>query len=260
MNGQRGFIYTISSPNLIVGKDYVASVWVKNFTTSAPAASALYYKINGGAPIYSNVTSKKAGDWYLINLRIPGSQIPTGAVLEVGAVNNATSGEVYFDDFRFQPLNSSSLAYVYDPWTGELNYILDNNNLFSKYEYDNAGRLVKTSRETLNYGVKLVAESNYNYGQQYGSIEDWKRTGITRCQLINGVYTGFLEEEQKIPIPRVQHITLQDGLERNNQQTADIQLYSYILKYLLAMKWFFKMLINHIHFHFLLVVACNSRN
>ncbi|MND59664.1 hypothetical protein D3C80_508660 [compost metagenome] len=197
MNGQRGFIYTISSPNLIVGKDYVASVWVKNFTTSAPAASALYYKINGGAPIYSNVTSKKAGDWYLINLRIPGSQIPTGAVLEVGAVNNATSGEVYFDDFRFQPLNSSSLAYVYDPWTGELNYILDNNNLFSKYEYDNAGRLVKTSRETLNYGVKLVAESNYNYGQQYGSIEDWKRTGITRCQLINGVYTGFLEEEQK---------------------------------------------------------------
>lgn len=163
--GQQGFGYTLQPSDLTAGKDYTVSVWVKNGSAGVPTTAALYYRINSGALVYANTGAKKADDWYLITLRIPGSVITAGATLQVGCVNNATSGDVYFDDFRFQPMVTRSMAYVYDVWTGELSYILDNNNLYTKYEYDEVGRLKRVSRETLGYGVKKVSENDIHYQQ-----------------------------------------------------------------------------------------------
>ena len=65
------------------------------------------------------------------------------------------------------PVESSMTSYVYNDWD-ELSYILGANNLATKYEYDDAGRLVKTYVETMDQngltgGFKLVKEINYNY-------------------------------------------------------------------------------------------------
>ena len=56
-------------------------------------------------------------------------------------------------------------SYVYDEHTGKVTYILDNNNLYTKFEYDAAGRLTDTYRET--FGIRDIHVSNqkYNYAK-----------------------------------------------------------------------------------------------
>ncbi|MFK7747822.1 MAG: hypothetical protein AB8B65_05505, partial [Kordia sp.] len=70
-------------------------------------------------------------------------------------------------DYRIHPISSSMATYVYNQWD-ELSYILDGNNLGTYYEYDTAGRLIRTSKEVIDNasvtgGFKKVSESNYNY-------------------------------------------------------------------------------------------------
>lgn len=159
--GQSGISYTTA--NLKPGRNYTTSVWMK--TDGDPSQPALYYSLNSGSKTFSTVNiSKKAGDWYLLNLQIPGSIIQAGSSLEIGCINNGSS-TAYFDDFRFKPLNSSITSYVYDNSTGELIYVLDNNNMFAQFQYDSEGRLTKTFRENFGYGVKQVSENIYNYAQ-----------------------------------------------------------------------------------------------
>jgi hypothetical protein len=62
-----------------------------------------------------------------------------------------------------------------DPFSGELTYMLDGNNFYTKFEYDAMGRLIRTSKELLNYdfgpgkeSVKpdaILKEIKYNYGK-----------------------------------------------------------------------------------------------
>ncbi len=79
-----------------------------------------------------------------------------------------TSGIVYADDFRLHPIASSMTSYVYNQWD-ELWYIIGNNGLASKFEYDSQGRLIKTYTEVADFngegsgGFKPVSENNYNY-------------------------------------------------------------------------------------------------
>ena len=49
-------------------------------------------------------------------------------------------------------------SYVYNEW-GELSDILDANNFFTHYEYDDMGRLKSITRETLDNGPVKVSES-----------------------------------------------------------------------------------------------------
>jgi hypothetical protein len=100
----------------------------------------------------------KVGDWYQINAQIP---VTTFSTLEVGV--KSTNGTVSFDDFRFQPLDAAVTANVFDPVTGNVTFSLDNQNMFTQYEYNDRGQLVKTYSESFKYGVKLVSESKMNY-------------------------------------------------------------------------------------------------
>jgi hypothetical protein len=158
--GQAGLSYTINSSKLKTNRNFIASVWMKSAT---PANATLYYRVNSGSAVAAVVnTSKVAGDWYLVTLQIPSAALTAGSNLEVGCMNNGTA-TAYFDDFRFKPVNSVMNSYVYDAGTGELLFLLDNNNLFSKFQYDAEGRLTKTFVERLGYGVKQVNEYQYNY-------------------------------------------------------------------------------------------------
>jgi len=167
-----GFVYSsrYEAGKLQIGRAYRASVWVKG---SGYAGARLYYKVGANTAVHSAAPepTKQANGWYLLSFVIPAGFVSpitspaNGTTLEVGCQN--TSGNtLYFDDFRVQPLQASMTAYVYDPFSGELTHILDNNNLFTRYEYDAAGRLVKTYRETFGHGVKPVSEHRYHYARK----------------------------------------------------------------------------------------------
>jgi hypothetical protein len=130
----------------------------------------LCYDINGslkGSSITSGSSTKVAGGWYLINLIIHGSDIIAGNTLNVYAINNDASVQAYIDDMRFQPLNAQTTAYVYDPFTGELTDVLDNNNLYTRYEYNNGGQLIRTYREKLGIGEFKTNEVLSHYQNTY---------------------------------------------------------------------------------------------
>lgn len=169
--GVEGFNYTLPSR-----KNYKASVWVYApglaETQNELSKIQLYYRVNGVETKVSPVVQKsKSKSWYLLSIDIYPGQ--SGEV-RVGVRNNAPR-EVYFDDFRIHPLDASLTAYVYDISTGELTYILDGNNFYTKFEYDAMGRLVRTKKELLNFDFGdgkeshradvVLNEYKYNYGK-----------------------------------------------------------------------------------------------
>lgn len=161
-----GFVY--KPTGLKTNKKYRASVWTKSTN------GRIYYKLNGGGEVLSPAptVATKAGNWYLINFEIPIGASFTS--LEVGV--KSTSGTVQFDDFRFQPTDASMVCYVYNPLTHDLTgtnleyseYVLDNDNLYTRYLYSAKGQLHKTFRESIKYnGEKLVSESTSDYRRFY---------------------------------------------------------------------------------------------
>jgi hypothetical protein len=162
--GAKGFTYTVATDKLVAGRPYTASVWVKPASGTASDVK-LYYEINGvqkAVSASSAASTKKAGGWTLIHLSISGSDIVAGATLKVGCRNDY-SADVYADDFRFQPVNAGTTAYVYDQFTGELKYALNNNNLYVKYDYDESGRLKATYVEKLGQGEYKAQEHQVFY-------------------------------------------------------------------------------------------------
>jgi hypothetical protein len=160
-----GYAFTFKTSGLEAGKRYRTAVWTNNTN------GRIYYKINGGSEVLSSAptSSKLVNGWYLIDLELP---VQASAFsLEVGV--KSTSGEVYFDDFRFQPSDAAMTCYVYPPSDFEFtatsstysnfNYVLDNDNFFTKFEHNERGLLTKTYRESFKYGVKLISESKDNY-------------------------------------------------------------------------------------------------
>lgn len=156
-----GFEYTVPISGLTAGRIYQASVWVKN---SANGNVNLYYDIDGtikSAALNSAQSTKKSGDWSLVNLEIP---ITTGTQLKVYVMNDGTAAS-FIDDFRFHPKNVSASAYVYDIFSGELTYILDHLNLFTRFEYDAMGKLVRTYKEQFGRTPYKTNEYQINYGK-----------------------------------------------------------------------------------------------
>lgn len=158
--GKSGFSYDLSPVQSQKNKAHVASVWVKSVDGSVPVAS-IYSQVSGIPAVYANVVpARKSGDWYQLII-VSNFDISTTTF---GCINNGTSA-VYFDDFRIRPAMSESTAYVYDKFTGTVTYILDNNNMFTRYEYDAVGRLTATYKETFANGPVKVSENEYNYGK-----------------------------------------------------------------------------------------------
>ena len=114
----------------------------------------------------------KAGDWYLFQLDISlvSEQISYLNVFTHKKLQANQSSYCLFDDFRFQPINSTTTSYVYDD-KGNLTAVLDPNNLATKYHYDEAGRLLKVEREFADDveddgGFKKMKEFEYNYARE----------------------------------------------------------------------------------------------
>jgi len=163
--GKKGFLYSIPTNKLTPGRTYRASVWVKPVSGTASDVK-LYYDINGtikANSVSSGSSTRTAGGWIQVNLTINGSDIVAGNTLNVWCRNDHASATAYVDDMRFQPLNANTTAYVYDPFSGELTHILDNNNIYVRFQYDAGGRLIGTFKEKLGIGEYQANEYLYNY-------------------------------------------------------------------------------------------------
>ncbi|MBL7853226.1 MAG: hypothetical protein JNL17_02435 [Cyclobacteriaceae bacterium] len=163
------FIY--KSNGIKSGKAYRASVWTNSLNTR------IYHRINGGAEVLSSAptTAMRVGNWYLLHQTI---NTPATAITSFEVGVKSISGSVLVDDFRFQPSQASMVCYVYDPLDFEYapaattftryEYVLDNDHLFTRSEYNERGMLVKTAIESIKYnGVKLVSENKNDYKRFY---------------------------------------------------------------------------------------------
>ncbi len=158
LSSGKGFVFTTGI--LRNFKTYRASVWTNS------AQGRLYYGVNGiETSSQAPQATKKVGDWYLLEMEMKTGEI-SNPVFEVG-VKTADGSVVYFDDFRFQPTEAAVVANVYDPITEQLTHTLDNQNMFTKYEYNEKGQLVRTYQETFGYGVKLISEKKVNYRRDF---------------------------------------------------------------------------------------------
>jgi len=123
-----------------------------------------------------------------------------GKQLTVGCRRSGSS-DVYVDDFRFHPLDAPIQTSVYDPTTRQLTAVLDNDNLFTRYQYDAAGKIVKVFKEVLApagntaLAARLLQESSYNYAQM--KTPNWVDQGLVCETNASGAYTGYAYPQQK---------------------------------------------------------------
>lgn len=135
---------------------YKVSVWVHK-------DNANQARIKNNGSIGNFTESYTAGNWVL-----------KSAYINVTAGNYSiyvTSGDgsaVYFDDLMIRPVASSITGYVYNEWD-ELISIIGNNGLATRFEYDAAGRLIRTYSEVIDDptngvvgGFKLIRTNKLN--------------------------------------------------------------------------------------------------
>lgn len=175
--GQRGFLFESrvgAADGVEAGRSYRASAWLHRSDLAAAQGRLFAALVNGGsanalaATTITGPSVKQAGDWYLLDIYFDVPAAATGQLLQVGCEHaGAGSSPAYFDDFRFHPVDAPVTSYVYDPQTWQLTHVLNQDNLYTKYEYDAAGRRVKTYREVLKSprADRLVSETRNNFAR-----------------------------------------------------------------------------------------------
>lgn len=200
--GQKGFVYRAQAGRDVdLGKTYRVTAWV---SADAPAGK-LYVAVNGNRLPESALVSqsrKKAGAWSLLSALVTVPASANGQLVEFGCVNDGAS-PANFDDFRVAPLTAAATSSVYDPRTNHLLYALDNNNLYSRYEYTPTGRLLRVYQETLDrpgdnsLTEKKVKEYDYNFARLY--FPTWMSTAY-RCQTNAAGNPNGYEERQVVDV------------------------------------------------------------
>jgi hypothetical protein len=175
--GQSGFYSSTRIQKKAYDRKMRVSFWVHQAEAKQVKVSYMFAASFGTSvePEEINVDltkAKRAGDWTLCEVNIPVDQtiIATRNNLVVEIINGGSTG-IYVDDYRVYPADAGMTSYVYNAW-GELSHILDNNNLYTEYRYDNMGRLTSTFKESFqqqygNQGIVKVNDVAYNYGSAH---------------------------------------------------------------------------------------------
>jgi hypothetical protein len=206
--GETGFTYKAKLGSEVRGgQKYRLSCWVHQ--SDANRQGQLYAQVDGqdlGVASIASSNTKQAGEWYLLNLLV---DVPsTGRQLTVGCrhAGGSEALPVYVDDFRFHPMTAPTTAYVYDTPTGQLSYVLDNDNLFTHYEYDAAGKAKRISKEILTTAgsgqraERVVKEYDYNFALM--ADPNWLPTGTTTWVQGAGGPTNQRQHEERDINPR----------------------------------------------------------
>ncbi|PKP45364.1 MAG: hypothetical protein CVT95_08875, partial [Bacteroidetes bacterium HGW-Bacteroidetes-12] len=152
-----------------VGRTYIASVWVHK---DSPNDVRLVFELDGNQTDSKNIRKDspegvQIGNWIQLNLlfEVPSNYLSIGGTnndVRIYLQNPGTGGNAYFDDLVIHPVDAQFIGYVYDERLGLIKATINNENFYTRYEYDNAGKQVKTFKETQN-GEKVISTSKYNY-------------------------------------------------------------------------------------------------
>ena len=158
---------------ILPGRSYEASVWVHN---NSPDLSVLEVDIDGKDGSQNTVNSLYTiqkndsknitiGDWTLMRIQfdIPegfSTPNPTDDVT-IQLKNNSGSGYSYFDDLRLQPIDAEVNASIFDEKRQLPEYILDNENFYTRLVYDAAGNVKETHREIETGEIKIQEITNH---------------------------------------------------------------------------------------------------
>ena len=146
---------------------YILSVWVKgNIGTKATHIKAKVKLPDSNSYMsLDNPEIIQAGDWYQLRytFQTVTSYVPSNTTVEVSVGSAGYSGPLHFDDYRLYPVGASVTTYVYDD-QDRIEYMLDGNNLGTKYVYDNRGRLKEIYSEKVGAdgGFVQTAETKYH--------------------------------------------------------------------------------------------------
>ena len=169
--GLFGPFYSSGSP--YPDQKFVLSVWAKeNIVTPVNSTVPVLTYPNTGVSVSLNgvavnpLNLKKSAiinGWQKLEFAFV---VPAGTLNSYGSnpygsiaiALNSGSNDVYYDDIRIHPFNSSMKSMVYDPQTLRLMAELDDRNYATFYEYDEEGTLVRVKKET-EKGIFTIKES-----------------------------------------------------------------------------------------------------
>lgn len=156
---QNNMIRPTFSP--VQGDHLIVSGWVRIDATDCNNLPAIDNVINAGFDVGGNtsVTLQRTG------ARIEGWQryegevmVPVNASTMTISIAAPSANNIFLDDIRVQPFNSSMKGFVYNPVNLRLMAELDENNYATFYEYDDDGTLVRVKKET-EQGIQTVQET-----------------------------------------------------------------------------------------------------
>lgn len=143
------------SPDL--NKKYVFSCWVK-VNNPQPIIScsdaSVEITCNGSASVSLKSEGPVIEGWQ----RVMGT-FSTSANNNVIVSLKQGNAATYFDDLRIFPADGNMVSYIYDDVNLRLTYSLDENNYFTKNEYNNQGELRRIKKET-EKGIVTIKEVN----------------------------------------------------------------------------------------------------
>lgn len=167
---KKGFSYTIPTTG---PKKWKASVWAYFQATETDAIKQnikLELLDNTGSAVsnYSTalLNAPKAGGWYKLDLVVDLNTVSAGTYQI--AVKNYNSGvSAYFDDFRVCPLGAQMVSNVYDVDRSLLIYTINDDNYFTRYQYDNKGNVERVYSELPGKETEVLNKIfKKNYGKQ----------------------------------------------------------------------------------------------
>lgn len=139
---------------------YILSAWVKGEIINKNTSYLnpfIAVGFNDGPKISYLASGQIIDDWQKVDAIIV---VPDGAntmQIELGC----NSGDCFFDDFRFYPIDGSMVTYTYDAITMRLVAQLDERNYATLYEYDEEGKLIRVKKET-ERGIMTIQENTNN--------------------------------------------------------------------------------------------------
>jgi hypothetical protein len=149
--------------NLEGGKPYLLRFWIRP-SNPVPDQVIAGYAFSGGMKSYDPLAP--ATTVSLFNASGTTGIVDGWQQMEVGFTPPANDsvmafnlpGGFVYDDFKLIPAEANSKGFVYHPVTRKLMATLDENNFATFYEYDAAGNLIRTKKET-EHGVLTLSES-----------------------------------------------------------------------------------------------------
>jgi hypothetical protein len=140
----------------IANKTYLFSCWAKvDRPEPILSSSDATVEIRGMETVILHPEGPVIEGWQ----RVTGEFKTPHAVSTLAITLRKGAGTTWFDDMRIFPADGNMVSYVYDDVNLRLTYSLDENNYFTKNEYNNQGELIRVKRET-ERGVITIQEGN----------------------------------------------------------------------------------------------------